>query len=85
MLYINTVLVKYIIHELTKWTGIISDELNDSPTRHVSVAVEFTILEQNSNTSGDSIDVNRITGGTINEVVTVSEDGLEELVEHSVS
>ena len=70
---------QYIVDELTEWTCIVEDELDDSTTRHVSVTIDAAVSEQNWCSASNSIDVHTICTSRCNVVVSHGEDRLEEV------
>jgi hypothetical protein len=79
----NTWLLEYNIHKLTKATCIIKDELDNSTARHIGVAIDATVLVKDRGTTTDCINMHTIGTSGSNVVVSNSEDGLKELVEHN--
>ena len=81
---LDTISKQHIVHELTKRTCIIKDELKDSTTTNASVTIHQIIVEQNCNSTSDNIKVNTSNRSGANVVVAVSEDRLEECTVHEV-
>ena len=76
-------LFEYVVDELTHRTSIIHDKLDDSTTGHISISVHARVFVKNRDSTIEYIKVHRITCSAVNVRRTLSEDGLEELVEHS--
>ena len=79
----NTRLLEYNVHELTKATCIVKDELDNGTTRHIGVAIDTSVLVKDRGTTTDCINMHTIGTSGSNVVVSNSEDGLKELVEHN--
>ena len=80
----HTLLLEYIVDELTHRTSVIHDELNDSTTRHVGVVVDASVLVHHTSSAIDSINSDVVSTGAVHVVRSSSEDGLEKSVEHVI-
>ena len=58
-------------------------ELDDGTTANVGIAIDAPVLVKNRGSTIECINVNAISCSGCNVVVSVSEDGLKERVEHN--